>query len=157
MARKKKATKKTSQRRRRVSGVAMNANSPIMQYGPIAGGYLLADKINEAIAKVVPATLDPKIVAAAQAIGGFILRKQMKGMAGAVIGGLLMGSGVKAGLKAFNVISGVPGSRSLPVVNGYRDLRTINGLPRSVVAAGLSPSMSVISGVDQYSAYTDRD
>jgi hypothetical protein len=43
-----------------------------------------------------------------------------------VAGGLLLGAGAKAGLKAFGVISG------LPAVNGYKDMRTINGLPHSV-------------------------
>ncbi len=157
MARRKSKAKKTSQRRRRrVSGVALSAKSPLVQYGAIAAGYFFGDKINEALAKVT-GTLDPKIVAAAEVAAGYLIRTKMKGTAGTLLGGVLMGSGAKQGLKAFGVIAGVP------VINGYRDLRTINGLPTPVRrvagtnAPGLSNSMSVISGVDNYSSYTDKD
>lgn len=147
MARRKKA-KKTSHRRRRVSGVALSARSPLVQFGSIAAGYFLADKINGALSSVT-GTLDPKIVAAAEAIGGYLIKSKVKGTTGTVLGGVLMGAGVKKGLQEFGVISGVP------VVSGYKDLRTINGLPAPVRrVAGLS---TVISGVDSYSSYTDRD
>jgi hypothetical protein len=154
MARKKR-TKKSSQRRRRVSGVALNAKNPIVAFGPMVAGYFLGDKINEALSNVT-GTLDPKIVAAAEVAGGIILKKYMKGLPGAIGGGLLIGAGAKKGLQAFGVISG------LPVVNGYRDLKTINGLPaprriNGPVAPGLSRSTSVISGVDSLSGYMDND
>lgn len=155
MARRKK-TKKASHRRRRVSGVALNAKSPMVTMGSIAAGYFIGDKINEMLAGVT-GTLDPKIVAAAEVLAGYLIKSKVKGLPGAVAGGVLMGAGAKAGLKAFNVISG------LPTINGYRDLRSINGLPAPVrriagpVASGMSPAVSVISGIDQYSAYTDRD
>lgn len=149
MARKRKASKKTTHRRRRVSGVALSAKSPIVAYGSIAAGYMLGDKINEALSKVT-GTLDPKIVAAIQAVGGFLVKKKMKGTAGQAIGGVLIGSGVKQGLKAFGVISG------LPTVGRYRDLRTVNGLPAPVrkvaglPGAGQSVSMSVIGAIEDY-------
>lgn len=156
MARK-KTSKKKSPRRRRVSGVALNAKNPLVNYGSMAAGYFLGDTINNALSNLT-GTIDPKIVAAAQAGLGIILKMKGKGALATIGGGVLIGSGVKAGLKAFNVISG------LPVVNGYKDFRTINGLPAPLrringpVAQGLSNSVSVISGVDNYqeSAYTDR-
>lgn len=155
MARRKKSARKTSPRRRRVSGVALSAKSPLVQYGAIAAGYFLGGKINDALANVT-GTLDPKIVAAAEVLGGFLIKSKVKGTAGAVAGGVLMGAGIKKGLQEFGVVAG------LPVVSGYKDLRTINGLPAPVrkiaaVAPGLSKSASVISGVDSYSAYTDHD
>ena len=154
MARKRKA-KKTSPRRRRVSGVALSAKSPLVQYGAIAAGYFLGGRINDALVNVT-GTLDPKIVAAAEVLGGYLIRSKLKGAAGAVAGGVLMGAGLKKGLQEFGIVSGVP------VVSGYKDLRTINGLPapvRKIAGAvpGMSPSPSVISGVDSYSSYTDRD
>jgi hypothetical protein len=152
MARRKRSSKKTtSHRRRRVSGVALNAKSPLLQYGSIAAGYFLGDKVNDLLSKIT-GTLDPKIVAAAEVVAGYLIKSKMKGAAGTVAGGVLMGAGAKKGLQAFGVVAG------LPVVNGYRDLKTINGLPGIVKGVpGLSPSMSVISGVDSYSSYTDRD
>lgn len=159
---KKKKSKKTSQRRRRVSGVALNAKNPLVQYGAIAAGYFLGDKINEKLATVT-GTLDPKIVAAMEAAAGYLVRSKVKGAAGAIAGGVLMGAGIKGGLKAFGVISGMPVVSGTKMINGYKDLRTINGLPAPVrrvagaVAPGLSNSVSVISGVDNYSSYTDRD
>jgi hypothetical protein len=120
-----KNSKKKSTKRRRIGSAALSANSPIVAYAPIAAGYFLGDSINEQLAKVT-GTLDPKIVAAAEAVAGFLIRSKVKGLAGKVAGGLLLGAGAKAGLKAFGVISG------LPAVNGYKDMRTINGLPHSV-------------------------
>lgn len=152
MARRKRTQKKSSSRRRRVSGVALNAKSPLVKFGSIAAGYFLGDKINEALSKVT-GTLDPKIVAAAEVAAGYLLSSKVKGLPGAAVGGLLMGAGAKKGLQAFGVISGVP------VINGYRDMRTINGLPKPAprlngVAPGISPAASVISGIE---SYTDRD
>lgn len=146
MAKKRKA-KKTSHRRRRVSGVALSAKSPLVTFGSIVAGYLVGDKINDALANVVPASVDPKIVAAAEAVAGFLIKKKMKGVAGQAIGGILIGAGAKKALKEFGVISG------LPTVGGYRDLRTVNGLPSPVrrvaglPGAGQSPSMQVIGAI----------
>lgn len=150
MARRKK-TKKSSPRRRRVSGVALNAKNPLIAYGAIAAGYFMGEKVNELVEKAT-GTLDPKIVAAGEVVAGILLRSKMKGAVGTIAGGVLIGAGAKKGLQAFGVISG------LPVVGNYR----INGLPQprrinGPVAPGLSNAVSVISGVDEYSAYTDRD
>lgn len=143
---KRRKTKKTSTRRRRVSGVALSAKSPVVQLGSIAAGYLfLGDKINDALSNVT-GSLDPKIVAAAEVVGGFLLKKKMRGTAGQVLGGILIGAGAKKGLREFGVISG------LPTVG---NMRTIQGLPSSVrkVAGlpgqGMSNSMQVIGAIGQ--------
>lgn len=144
---KKAKNKKKSTRRRRVSGVALSAKSPIVQFGSIAAGYLfLGDKINTALANVT-GSIDPKIIAAVEVVGGFLLKKKMKGTIGQVAGGVLIGAGAKKALQEFGVISG------LPTVGGYSDLRTVNGLPAPVrkVAGlpgqGMSPSMQVIGAI----------
>lgn len=143
---KRRKTKKTSHRRRRVSGMALSASSPLVNLGSIAAGYFLGDKINSALANVT-GTLDPKIVAAAEAVGGFLLRKKMKGLAGQVVGGVLIGAGVKKGLQEFGVISG------LPTIGRYIDPARVNRLPASVnkvagIVPGQSPSMAVIGAID---------
>jgi hypothetical protein len=151
MARRKK-TKKSHSRRRRVSGVALSAKSPLVNYGSIAAGYLMSDKINAALVNVT-SSLDPKVVAALQAVGGYLVRKQMKGTAGQALGGVLMGSGLKSGLKAFGVISG------LPTVSGYKDLKMIHGVPpmkRVAGVDGMNPSMAVIGQISR-DPYQDTD
>jgi hypothetical protein len=150
---KRRKTKKTSHRRRRVSGVALSANSPIVNFGSIAAGYFLGDKINDALSSVT-GTIDPKIIAAVEAVGGFLLRKKMKGLPGQVLGGVMMGAGIKKGLQEFGVING------LPTVGAYRPLSNVKNLPASVrkvsglPGQGQSPSMSVIGAIND--GYTDN-
>lgn len=146
---KKRKSKKTSHRRRRVSGMALSAKSLVVQFGSIAAGYLVGDKINDALSNAT-GTLDPKIVAAAEAVAGFLIKKNVKGTAGQIAGGILMGAGAKKALQSFGVISG------LPTVGAYKPLRTVHGLPAPVrkvagVAPGQSPSMAVIGAIsDSY-------
>lgn len=157
MAKRKKHThRKGTRRRRRVSGVALNAKSPIIGYGAIAAGYFLGDKINAALAKVVPSSIDPKIVAAVEAVAGYLVRSKVKGTAGQLAGGVLMGAGVKAAIAAFKPATTVAG---LPTIGDYQNMRYINGVPDSVrrvagIAQGQSQSMQVIGGIG--SAYNDR-
>jgi hypothetical protein len=47
----KKNSKKKSTKRRRIGSAALSANSPIVAYAPIAAGYFLGDKINDATRK----------------------------------------------------------------------------------------------------------
>lgn len=156
MARKKTKKSATPKRRRRVSGIALNAKSPVVNYGSIAAGYFLGQTINDAIQKVVAnvaPSVSPTILAAVQAGGGFLIRKSMKGTAGQVIGGVLMGSGIRAGLKATGIISGIPTIGGMRTVAQLpRSVRKVAGLPGSGVA---SPAMAVI-GAMPASAYTDR-
>jgi len=116
--------KSTGRRRRRISGVSMNANSPIIKYGSLAGGYLLADKINEQLVKLT-GTLDPKIVNGVLAAGGLyymFLHKGKKNTAIVVASGLAAGTGIKGLLTEFGVVSGF---RDMPVVNGFNNVPTV--------------------------------
>lgn len=144
MAKRRKSAKKTS-RRRRVSGVALSAKSPVVQLGAIAAGYFfLGDKINDALSNVT-GSVDPKIIAAAEVVGGFLLRKKMKGTAGQVLGGILIGAGAKKGLQEFGVLSGLPTVGNFRTIQGLPPVRKVAGLP----GEGMSPSMQVIGAISQ--------
>lgn len=134
MAKKRKKARKTT-RRRRIGGV-MNPNGPIVKFGSIGAGYFLGDKINDAVDKATGGKVDGKIVAGVMAAAGAYLAfgKGKKTVAKQVAGGVLLGAGVKKGLKEFGVLNGfdsVPvlaGYKSVPVLNGYSTQRTaMNG------------------------------
>lgn len=151
MAYHKKSRKKKSapRRRRRVSGIGNN--STLLTIGAAVGGYFVGQKVNDLITTKLP-NVDPKLIAAAEVVAGFLLPKYVmkNSMAGKLIGGALMGTGAHLGLKEFGIVSG------LPVVNGYRDLRSVAGinnvgqLPYSAAPGTKAPgltSMQVISGI----------
>ncbi len=147
MARRKKAKKTSHKRRsRRIGALALSANSPLVNFGSIAAGYLIGDKVDDALANVT-GSLDPKIKAAALAVAGFIVRKKVKGTAGKALGGIMMGAAAKMGLKEFGIISGVP------VISGYRDVKALSGVPESVepfMSRTQFNSPSVLNGIDGY-------
>ncbi len=126
-AKTKKAKKKSSTtRRRKVGAMALNVSSPLVMYGPIAGGFLMGDKINDQIDKMLP---DDKV---GQKIKGgleggigaalvFMKLGKKKTVIEVVAGGVLLGAGVRRLLKEFGIITGY---QSVPVVakrhlNGY--------------------------------------
>lgn len=122
---KKKSKKKPAARR--MGAMALNASNPLIMYGSIAAGFLLGDKINEAIDKAVPADkVDPKLVAAGEVgLGALLLfRKGKKNMVTVVAGGIALGAGAKRALKSFGIISGY---QMIPAVNGYQDIKAVNG------------------------------
>lgn len=150
MAKRRKATKKKTSRRRRVG--ALNLNNPMLKYGSIAAGYFLGDKINDAISKATGDKVDGKIVAAAEAGAGLmmLMSKKVKKPALKLIGGVLAGAGIKKALSEFGVINGfynVPvlaGYQNVPVIAGYDTAQpAINGfnVPRPV-------SQSVMGSID---------
>lgn len=123
MAKKRKTAKRKTSRRRRIG--ALTPNNPIVKFGSIAAGYLLAPKINEAIAKATGDKVDGKILAAAQAGAGLLmLMKGKKTMVKQIAGGVLLGSGARKGLQEFGVLNGF---QDVPVLAGYRDVPVISG------------------------------
>jgi hypothetical protein len=148
----KSRTKKKStggRRRRRVSGIT--GNKKLMLIAGAVGGYVLGDNLNDAIKKKLTnadgtSKVDPKIIAAAEVLAGFAVPKYlMKNSAiGQLIGGALMGAGIKEGLKDFGVISGYADVRTIA---GARDLRAIAGVSTQQRTAPSLSSMQVISGV----------
>jgi hypothetical protein len=144
----KKGAKRTTRRRRRVGAVALNAKSPLVQFGSIAAGYFLGDTINPLIDKVA-GTMDPKIVGAAEAGIGAALAFNLlsKGKAPGALqvaaGGILMGAGAKRLLKEFGVINGF---QSVPVLAGRR----MNGYNSVPVLGGYNTSRTAMNGIGGY-------
>lgn len=145
MAKRKAAKRKKSSRR--VSGMNLSKKGNLIYVAAIAAGFLLGNKVNELIDKV-SGSLDPKIVAMIQAGVGFALPTWLlKNMAGKIIGGLLLGSGLKRGLKAFNIISGF---RDMRVIAGNEQIagrgRKV-GYPLPMTSVYRQSAMSVVNGV----------
>jgi len=154
MSRRRKKT--TSRRRRRISGVALSATSPIVKYGSLAGGYFLADKINEQLTKIT-GTLDPKIVNGVLAAGGLyymFIHKGKKSTPLVIVSGLAAGTGIKGLLTEFGVVSGF---RELPVVSGFNNVPVVgkysipsgalNGVPNGYrVPSPMVASMGSVPG-----------
>ncbi len=143
---KKKSSKRKPVRRRRIGSMAMNASSPLVTYGSIAAGFVLGTKIDTMLTKVVPAGVDPKIVAGAEiGIGALLVySKGKKTMLKTVTGGILLGAGVKkaitafgvAGVAGYNMVPAVAGYNKVPAVSGYNPNSGMNGYTTAKVAVG---------------------
>lgn len=128
----KRKTKKKGGRTtaRRVGAASINAENPLIKFGSIALGLVLANKVNEQIDKVTGDKIDSKIVAAGQgALGAALVFRKTKGrgMVPVVLkiaGGVLLGSGVKRAMSSF----GIGGYQSIPAVNGYQSIPAVNGM-----------------------------
>jgi hypothetical protein len=128
-SKRKKATRKPS-RRRRIGAAALNLNSPLVKFGSIAVGYLMAGTINTMLDKVIPTTIDQKLVAGGEVgLGALLAFKKQKSTITTVGGGILIGAGIKRAVSAFGV-AGIGGYQSVPVVGRigrYQDVPVING------------------------------
>ncbi len=152
----KKSTARKPSRRRRVSGI--KKNDALIMIGAAAAGYYLGPKINDAITAKIGTSVDPKIIALAEAAIGYFGPKMLglKGssaMIGKVAGGLLIGAGAHLGAKEFGLVSGFP---QVPTINGrvngrrmngYADLKQISGLGNMPAKAPGLSSLQVISGI----------
>jgi hypothetical protein len=145
MAKKKKrSTHRRS--RRRVSGIGGGAVMEVVAMAAGAvGGQIISQKFGD--------KLDPKIMAALQAVGGIFIASKGKGIIVSLGKGLAV-SGVLAGAKSLNLISGI-GAAPLVTFNdnslGYPNTPVIQGFqnPNNVMA-GMN-EMAVISGAtEQY-------
>jgi hypothetical protein len=148
MATKKKTKKRKSGSRRKVGAAALNASNPLVMYGAMAGGFLLADKINEQIDKVT-GTMNQKIVGAAEGgIGAalvFMKLGKKKSVVEVVAGGVLLGAGVKRLLKEFGILNGIGGYQSLPVLG--RKVSQLNGYGKVPVLGGYNTNSQALNGV----------
>ena len=135
MARKRHTKKHRRSSRRRVG--AMSPSSPVVMVAAIAAGYFLGDTINAAVDKVLPASMSTGtgmtgyIPTAAEAgLGALLLFKGKKTLVKSAAGGVLLGAGIKRGLKKAGVISGY---QSVPVIGrrmgGYQSVPVIGGVP----------------------------
>jgi len=134
--------RRKSGRRRRIGAVALRSGSPVVKFGSLAAGYLLADKVQRQIEKLT-GTLDPKIVNGIMAAGGlwylFMFRGK-KNPALSAVAGLAAGAGTKGLLSDFGVLSGF---MSVPVVSGYGDVPAIGNY-------GVPSPASALNGVEGY-------
>jgi hypothetical protein len=115
--------KRSSGRRRRVSGGVKNARIETA-LGVIlgaAGGMLL----NSELAKATK-PIDPKIIALGELVLGFLAPSFIKGNIVQGIGFGLIAAGGSSALKEFDIISG------LPLISGYQRMNVINGVPEVV-------------------------
>lgn len=144
--------KRSKGRRRRVGGSSLlNPSSPVVKIAATAVGYLLADTINAQIDKVIPATLLPVAAAGAKpgvmdyavpaveaGVGAFLLFKGKPSLIKSAAGGILLGAGIKRGLRKAGVITGY---QSTPVIggrrrmSGYQDTPVIGAAPGQLQGA----------------------
>lgn len=149
MAKHSKKRKKTSvRRRRRIGALSMTAASPLVQYGAIAAGYLFGDKINAALDKVIPATVDSKIVGAGLVGVGywFALRKgAKKSMITSIVGGVAVGAGAKKLMASFGM-GNIGGYQMVPAINGYSDVPAVGAGRRRVGIGAYMPGANGLNG-----------
>lgn len=124
----KKKSKKKPVRRRRIGSTAgaLSPTGPLVTYGSMLLGFVAGPKIlDPLLAKVVPATMDQKIVGIAEAgIGAaLVYSKGKKSVIKTALGGVLIGAGVKKTMGAF----GIGGFQMVPAVSGLSKVRSING------------------------------
>ena len=147
---------KKKHHRRRV-GAAGGKRSMLLKIASIAGGFLLADPINQAVAKLVPDKVTPATTTTAAVttsrenlrmggelgLGALLLLKKSSGMTGkamTVAGGLLAGAGLKIALRKAGFMSGY---HNVPVIgarhrmaSGYQSVPVIGGVPSQLAGMG---------------------
>jgi hypothetical protein len=130
--RKKKGTHKRRHHRMGGLSLKMTATNPIVKYGSIVAGYLLADKINPQIDTLTGGKVDTKIVAAGEAgIGAFLtFGPGKKSVVKTAAGGFLLGLGIKRGMTAFGIGNALGGYGQIPVIGGYGQIPVIGNVRR---------------------------
>lgn len=130
----------------------LNPKSPLVKLAAIAGGYLLADQINDAFDKAIPASLTTATAATATAaakpatlsadtadkilmgaelgIGALLLLRGKPSLVKSLAGGVLAGAGLKRALIAADVVKAtIHGYQSVPVIGGYQKVPVIGSIP----------------------------
>ena len=122
--------KKTSHSRKgkRMGGMKLTAENPIVKFGSIAAGYFFADKINAGIDKLTGDKIDGKIVAGVQTAGGayLVFKKGKKNIIVTAAAGVLAGAGIKRAMSEFG-LAGLHGYQSVPAVAGYQSIPAVAG------------------------------
>lgn len=165
-----KKTRKTVRRRSKVGAMSLNANSPLVKYGPIAAGFFLGDTINDKIDTMIP---DDKMSQKTKGMleGGlgaalaFAKLGKKKTVVEEIAGGVFLGAGVRRLLKEFGVIQGIGGYAAVPVVaarhrsrlngygsvpviaGGYTTNRALNGALNGVPGYTPNPPANVMAGI----------
>jgi hypothetical protein len=149
MARKKTRGTKTGRRSRRggrVGKIALPKQEQVMTGLGAIGGLVVVSMINDRLSKMTTPP-DPKLVAFGEVVLGFVVPQFVKNPLVTGIGYGMIGAAGLNLAKDFGMITG------LPIVSGYADMKTINGLGETMqryIPAGETnrPTVSqVISGV----------
>jgi hypothetical protein len=116
MARRKRATKKSSYRRRRMSGVGAMGSQVTGALYTIAGAVAAG-----AVTKFLPVTMNEKLKAAVPVVVGIMLPKYLKGNIGQGVGaGMVAAGGLKL-VQSFGILNGIAGGYAgyqVPQVSG---------------------------------------
>ena len=116
MARRKRATKKRTTRRRRMSGVGAMGSQITGALYTIAGAVAAG-----AVTKFLPATMNEKLKAAVPVVVGIMLPKYLKGNIGQGVGaGMVAAGGLKL-VQSFGILNGIAGGYAgyqIPAVSG---------------------------------------
>ena len=104
MARRKRATKKSSYRRRRMSGVGAMGSQITGALYTIAGAVAAG-----AVTKFLPATMNEKLKAAVPVVVGIMLPKYLKGNIGQGIGAGMVATGGLKLVQSFGILNGIGG------------------------------------------------
>ena len=116
MARRKRATKRHTTRRRRMSGVGAMGSQVTNAIYTIAGAVAAG-----AVNKFLPTTMNDKLKAAVPVVVGIMLPKYLKGNVGAGIGaGMVAAGGLKL-VQSFGILNGIPNDYSsyqTPTISG---------------------------------------
>lgn len=150
------AKRKSSKKRKGRVGAAgaLSAKSTVVKAGSLIGGYLLSDKIQEQMDKMLGQSgVDSKWINLALAGGGLyylFMYKGKKNLPLSVIAGLLAGAGAKGALTDFGILSGFS---SIPVVGNMRNVPVLGNyaVPQpslSGINAGYEvPNASIIGAI----------
>jgi len=102
MARRKRSTKKSSYRRRRMSGVGAMGSQITGALYTIAGAVAAG-----AVTKFLPATMNDKLKAAVPVVVGIMLPKYLKGNIGQGIGAGMVATGGLKLVQSFGILNGI--------------------------------------------------
>ena len=114
MARRKRATKKSSYRRRRMSGVGAMGSQITGALYTIAGAVAAG-----AVTKFLPATMNDKLKAAVPVVVGIMLPKYLKGNVGAGIGAGMVATGGLKLVQSFGILNGIGAYGGYGEYGGY--------------------------------------
>jgi len=138
MAKRKKTARRSSPRRRRMSGVAGDGfETALLSVGGAVAGTLLMQKLFP--------TMKGELKAGIVGVGGFLLPQFVKGKIGAGLGsGMVVAAGLSI-LKELNVIAGLDGGVFAGTGNG--SLSLISGSNVNRLPFGESRNISVMAGM----------
>lgn len=139
MARKRKVTKRSRSRRRRVSGI-MPKKDDLMQVVGVAGGLVVASMVSDQL----PATMDDKTKSAVSLVAGALLLGQKNSL----IRGAAMGLASVGAYKLINSL--LPADSKLPAIGNNVRYLTFNNPVSGFNNYPNNPQLNTISGFNNY-------